>query len=259
MNKLEQLKNQLRSYQKVAIAYSGGVDSNFLFALAQAVLGRENVLAIFCEGAMIAPDEKQAATALLEGALHEIIPVDVLAIEQFTTNDKQRCYHCKKTIMTKVVETAKKRGFTNVLDGQNHDDSKSYRPGSVACLELGIISPLASCALTKQEIRAYSKELGIATYNKPANACLASRFDYNVNLSAAKLERVGQGEAWLKKAGLTNLRLRVQDDLARIEVEPADFAAVIGNPEIVPALKKLGFRYVTLDLAGLKSGGYDEN
>lgn len=257
MDKLEQLKELLNSYHKVAIAYSGGVDSNFLFEVAKATLGVDNVLAVFCQGAMIAKAEKEEALKMLQGARHRVIDIDVLAIEQFKHNDKLRCYHCKFAIMTKVIAAAKEEGFDIVIDGRNDDDGKSYRPGIQACEELGILSPLASVAMTKAEIRAYSKQLGIATHDKPANACLASRFDYGAKLDLSQLERVAQGEEIIRNLGIASLRLRVAGDLARIEVEPKDFEKITGSSQLVASLKKLGFTYVTLDLAGLKSGGYD--
>lgn len=257
MDKLEQLKELLQSYHKVAIAYSGGVDSNFLFEVAKATLGADNVLAVFCQGAMIAESEKAEASMMLKGARHRVVDIDVLAIEQFKHNDKLRCYHCKFAIMSKVIAVAKEEGFAIVLDGRNHDDGKSYRPGIQACEKLGILSPLAGVAMTKAEIRAYSKQLKIATYDKPANACLASRFDYGTELDLSKLERVAQGEEIIREMGIASLRLRVAGDLARIEVEPQDFEKIIGSSQLVAKLKKLGFTYVTLDLAGLKSGGYD--
>ncbi len=257
MDKLEQLRELLESYRKVAIAYSGGVDSNFLFEVAKSTLGQENVLAVFCQGAMISPEEKNEAEKMLEGSNHVLLHVDALAIKQFRCNDKQRCYHCKKAIMSKVILAASSRGFATVLDGRNHDDGKSYRPGIQACEELGILSPLANVEMTKSEIRAFSKQLGIVTHDKPANACLASRFDYGVELTEEKLDRVAKGEALIAKLGIASRRLRVKDDLARIEVEPKDFEKIISSHQLVEDIKKLGFRYVTLDLAGLKSGGYD--
>ena len=257
MDKLKQLKELLKSYQKVAIAYSGGVDSNFLFEVAKATLGQENVLAVFCVGAMIAPSEIEEAKAMLEGYNHVILQADVLAIEQFRHNDKRRCYYCKKMIMENIIKVANEKGFATVVDGRNADDGKSYRPGIEACEQLGILSPLAAVAMTKSEIRSYSKQLGIATYKKPANACLASRFDYGVELDLAKLSRVAQGEAMIEELGIKAKRLRVAGDLARIEVEPQEFEKIIKAKQLVPELQKLGFRYVTLDLDGLKSGGYD--
>lgn len=257
MDKLQQLEDILKGYKKVAIAYSGGCDSNFLLAVAIKTLGKENVLAVLCQGAMMSQEDQQEAMSLLENTPSCIIPVDVFAVKEFQYNDKQRCYFCKKTIMSKVIEAAHVHGFEYVLDGKNKDDEGVYRPGIKACEELGILSPLAMSQMTKKEIRDYSQKLGIVTYNKPANACLASRFDYDTELTLEKLQRVDQAESLLHALGIYHVRVRVQEQLARIEVEPKDFMQVMNHLEIVEKIKELGFRYVTLDLEGIRSGGYD--
>ena len=220
MNKLELLQEELRNYGKVAIAYSGGVDSNFLFHVALETLGKENVLPVLCRGAMMSKEDIEGALEQLKDSNHVVL-------------------------------------FTYVLDGKNKDDEKVYRPGLKACEELGIISPLANNNLVKQEIRDYSKQLGIATYNKPSNACLASRFDYNTELTLEKLKLVETGEKYLHDLGMLHVRLRVHGDVARLEVEPEDFMKIIENKELIQNIKNLGFRFVTLDLEGIRSGGYD--
>ena len=243
MNKLELLQEELRNYGKVAIAYSGGVDSNFLFHVALETLGKENVLPVLCRGVMMSKEDIEGALEQLKDSNHVVLSVNPLDVEAFHFNHKDRCYHCKRSIMSKVIAVAKEHDFAYVLDGKNKDDEKVYRPGLKACEELGIISPLANNNLAKQEIRDYSKQLGIATYNKPSNACLASRFDYNTELTLEKLKLV--------------VRLRVHGDVARLEVEPQDFMKIIENKELIQNIKNLGFRFVTLDLEGIRSGGYD--
>lgn len=257
MNKYETLTAILKKYQKVAIAYSGGCDSNFLFQVAVKTLGKENVLAILCIGDMMSKEDIESAKRMLQGYRFEEIPVDVFSVEAFKYNDKRRCYYCKKQIMTLVKETAKVAGITYVLDGKNKDDEGVYRPGNEACIELGILSPLAESQLTKQEIREYSKQLGIVTYDKPANACLASRFDYQTELTKEKLERVDQAEKLLHDIGIGYVRVRVQEDLARIEMEKKNFEVFLKQEDIVDKMKQLGFRYITLDVEGIKSGSYD--
>lgn len=255
MDQLELLKNVLKSYQKVAIAYSGGCDSHFLYTVAKETLGVDNVLAVLCVGEMMSREDIDSAKALLQGGQYEIIPIDVLQIDAFCMNRKDRCYFCKKEIMSRVISKAKEKGYTNVLDGMNKDDLSVYRPGRKACEELGILSPLKD--MTKQMIRRYSKQFNIVTYNKPANACLASRFPYDTKLTLEKLERVARGEALFHRLGIDHMRLRVHDDLARIEIEKKDFMKVIENQTLLTELKALGFRFVTLDLEGIKSGSYD--
>ena len=257
MNKLELLQEELRNYGKVAIAYSGGVDSNFLFHVALETLGKENVLPVLCRGAMMSKEDIEGALEQLEGSNHVVLLVNPLDVEVFHFNHKDRCYHCKRSIMSKVIAVAKEHDFAYVLDGKNKDDEKVYRPGLKACEELGIISPLANNNLAKQEIRDYSKQLGIATYNKPSNACLASRFDYNTELTLEKLKLVETGEKYLHDLGMLHVRLRVHGDVARLEVEPQDFMKIIENKELIQNIKNLGFRFVTLDLEGIRSGGYD--
>lgn len=256
MEKLQQLKELLKSYQKVAIAYSGGCDSNFLYQVAVDVLGKENVLAVLCKGIMMSKEDIDMARMMIADGWFVEVSLDVLAIEQFKFNRKDRCYHCKKQVMSKVIEQAHKLKIEYVLDGKNADDEKVYRPGNKACLELGIISPLATVKLTKTEIRAYSKQLGIITHDKPANACLASRFPYDTLLTAQKLSLVEQAEALLHQKGIFYVRVRVHDKLARIEVEPQNFHKIIDS-SLINELKKLGFDYVTLDLEGITSGSYD--
>lgn len=257
MDKLETLKEILRKYQRIAIAYSGGCDSNFLFQVAKETLGTDNVFAVLCIGDMMSKEDIQDARELLNGSYYGEIPINVFDVDEFKNNDKRRCYYCKKTIMSKVKELAYKNGFEYVVDGKNLDDEGVYRPGIQACKELGILSPLSESQMTKQDIRFYSKELGIVTHDKPANACLASRFQYNTLLTKEKLQMVNDAEALFHKIGIYYVRVRVQDTLARIEVESKDFDKVVGNKELISSLKKLGFQFITLDLEGITSGSYD--
>ena len=162
MNKLELLQEELRNYGKVAIAYSGGVDSNFLFHVAIETLGKENVLPVLCRGAMMSKEDIEDALEQLKDSNHVVLSVNPLDVEAFHFNHKDRCYHCKRSIMSKVIAVAKEHDFAYVLDGKNKDDEKVYRPGLKACEELGIISPLANNNLTKQEIRDYVKGIDTA-------------------------------------------------------------------------------------------------
>ena len=227
MSKLDKLKELLKSYQKVAIAYSGGCDSNFLYQVALQTLSKENVLAVLCVGKMMSKEDIDSARMMADKGQFIEVPLD-----------------------------AQSHDFKITLDGKNADDEKVYRPGMKACEELGIVSPLALVGLTKAEIRQYSKELQIETYDKPANACLASRFPYDTHLTKEKLEVVDQAEALLHQKGIYYARVRVHDKLARIEVERNNFN-LVNDEELILAIKELGFDYVTLDLEGITSGSYD--
>lgn len=259
MQTYENLIALLKSYKKVAIAYSGGCDSDFLLQAAVQALGKENVLAITCMGDMMSAYEQKDVYEFLDDIPHVILSVNVWEIPQFCHNDKKRCYYCKKHIMSKVIETAHTHGFDIIVDGKNKDDEGVYRPGIQACLELGIQSPLALCGMSKQEVRAYSKQLQTKSYQKPANACLASRFDYGVELTKEKLKRVDQCEDYIRALGIAPVRVRVQEELARIEVEKKDFTKLLAADNLVETIKAQGFRYVTLDVEGIRSGGYDEH
>lgn len=256
MNKLEQLKQTIASYQKVAIAYSGGCDSNFLYHVCKEVLGPENVYPILVRGSMMAEEDFQEACTFLAGSPYAILDYDVFSIPQFAHNDKRRCYFCKKALMQAVIDEAKAKGIKIVLDGQNQDDQKVYRPGRQAALELGILSPLSH--LSKEEIRAYSKDYHLTTASKPANACLASRFDYGRHLTIENLKRVEQAEAFLHHLGFQALRVRDHEEIARIELDPTSFDSVLAKRDAIARyFQVLGYRFVTLDLQGIRSGGYD--
>lgn len=256
MDKLEQLKEQLRSYQKVAIAYSGGCDSHFLYTVAKQTLGKDNVLAVICFGDMMSKEDIASAEALLCNDRYEVIKIDVLAIEAFKNNRQDRCYYCKKNIMSKVIAKAHELGFTTILDGMNKDDLGVYRPGRQACQELNILSPLQH--MSKAEIRDYSKQLQLPTALKPANACLASRFPYDTILTKDKLVRLDHIESLLHQRGIFYVRCRIHHDLVRIEAQKEDFEKIINDTALIDEIKSYGFHYVTLDLQGISSGGYDQ-
>lgn len=258
MNQLEQLEALLKSYKRVAIAYSGGCDSHFLYEIARRILGNENVLAVLCQGEMMSKEDIDDARALLKNGQYVICDVDVFEIEAFRYNHKDRCYHCKKMIMSTVKKEANKRGFEYVLDGKNLDDEGVYRPGIKACQELGIISPLSLSGFTKQMIRECSQELNIVTYNKPSNACLASRFPYDTILTEDKLKLVSEAERLLHYKGILHCRVRVHDKLARIEVEKQEFKKMINDETLIEEFEKIGFQFITLDLKGITSGSYDK-
>lgn len=256
---LEKLENRLKELEKVSIAYSGGIDSSFLLYVANRVLPKENVMAIIANGNMIArKDYKEAIEFLKENnfAFREL-PYNPLSITEFRKNYKDRCYHCKKNLMSKIKNTSNKNGFINVLDGKNTDDLKVYRPGNKATKEIGIISPLAELGFNKETIRKQAKEFGIKIWNKPSNSCLATRFPYNTNLTEESLKKVELSEEIIKLLGIEKVRIRIHGDFAKIEVEKQNFEIILKNEKSIQQIKDLGFNFVTLDLLGLKSGSFD--
>ena len=244
------------------MAFSSGVDSTFLLRVAHEELG-ERVVAATARSRTFPKRELDEAVAFCraEGIRHEVIDSEELDIPGFVENPPDRCYHCKRELFGKLLAFARDNGLAAVLEGSNIDDDGDYRPGRRAIRELGILSPLHEVGLTKAEIRALSREMGLPTSEKPSFACLASRFPYGERITAAGLARVEKAEQWLLDAGLglTQLRVRAHGDMARIEVPPADIPRLAARAaEIAVAFKKLGFAYTTLDLQGYRTGSLNE-
>ena len=260
--KLERLRERVRVIGSAVVAFSSGVDSTFLLRVAHEELG-ERVVAATIRSHTFPKRELDEAAAFCraEGVRHVVIESEELDIPGFAENPPDRCYHCKRELFSKLLAFARENGLAAVLEGSNLDDDGDYRPGRRAIQELGIVSPLHEVGLTKDEIRALSREMGLPTSDKPSFACLASRFPYGERITAAALERVERAEQWLLDAGfgLTQLRVRSHGDLARIEVPPGDIPRLATRAsEITAAFKELGFAYVALDLRGYRTGSMNE-
>jgi pyridinium-3,5-biscarboxylic acid mononucleotide sulfurtransferase len=257
-NKIKLLKGILSDMESVLIAFSAGTDSTFLCAVAREVLG-ERALAV-TEVSELNPQKEAAEAQKLSKTLnlrHLLLEPHPLSNEVFCLNPPQRCYLCKKDLFSQLKDLAQKEGIKQVIDGTNYDDAQDFRPGMKALKELGIRSPLQEAKLTKQEIRDYSKELKLPTWNKDSSACLASRIPYGDIITGLKLKMIEQAESYLAEMGFTQLRVRYHNGIARIEVnnplEVMERAA-----EISQKLKKLGFTYITLDLQGYRMGSLNE-
>ena len=260
--KLERLRERLRVIGGAVVAFSSGMDSTFLLRVAHEELG-DRVVAATARSHSFPNRELDEATAFCraEGVRHVVIDSEELDIPGFAENPPDRCYHCKRELFSKLLAFARDNGLAAVLEGSNIDDDGDYRPGRRAIRELGIVSPLHEAGLTKTEIRALSRKMGLPTSDKPSFACLASRFPYGERITVRGLERVEKAEQWLLDAGwgLTQLRVRSHGDLARIEVPPADIPRLAARAsEIAAAFKDFGFAYVTLDLLGYRTGSMNE-
>ena len=260
--KYEKLKSIIKDCGKIAIAFSGGVDSTFLTKVAKDVLG-ENAVAVTISSILVTNDELKEADDFckVENIEHLIYKADVLSIPGFENNPPDRCYICKKAIFTNVQNLVGERGISVIAEGTNVDDDGDYRPGMRAIKELGVRSPLKEAGLTKAEIRELSCMLGLKTWNKPSCACLASRFAYGEVINKDKLDMIYSAECYIRSLGFEQFRVRLQDGIARIELRPADIQKFIENgikDKVSEKLHTLGFKYVSLDLDGYRLGSMNE-
>jgi uncharacterized protein len=261
--KFEKLKQILKELESVVVAYSGGVDSTFLLSSAIETLGADNVLACMSVGPSEPSNLYKNAVEFADsiGVEFQTVDADELADPNFTANKADRCFHCKSHLCKTLLDIAKQRGFNNVIFGTNFDDLDDFRPGNRALKAFGIRSPLAEAQLTKDDIRSLSREMNLPTSDQPASPCLASRIVYGLEVTEQRLQQINEAESFLRELGLVEFRVRHHDTVARIEVNPDDIEKVTAEQarsQIVEKLKSLGFKFVTVDLQGFRSGALNE-
>lgn len=261
-DKLTQLKQRFKQLGSVAVAFSSGVDSTFLLKVAHEVLG-SHAVAITAHTSFFPKRELEEAELFCRqyGISQYTVPCQVLEQGDIAQNPNNRCYLCKRSLFTEMLNITKQHQLGTLAEGSNLDDEADYRPGMRAVAELGVISPLREAGLTKDDIRNLSYSMGLSTWNKPSFACLASRFAYGETITEEKLHMVEKAEQLLMSLGFLQMRVRIHGQMARIEIEPQDFARMVQDDVRDLILKHFyayGFTYVAMDLKGFRSGSMNE-
>lgn len=262
-SKTEQVRSILHDLGRVAVAFSGGVDSSLLLALSVEVLGRDQVLAFTADSPLLTERDRSNAQAVASqlGVTVRFLPFDELTISAVANNAPDRCYHCKRARFEALIALAQAAG-AQLVHGENTDDSLDYRPGLAASRELGVRAPLAEAGLNKAEVRQIAHRIGLPNWEQPSDACLATRFPANTRLTVEGLTRVQGAENALRRLlGSVQVRLRDHGTLARLEVSPGVITDLAQDPlrsAIVQELKALGYHYVTFDLEGYRTGSTNE-
>jgi uncharacterized protein len=260
-DKREALIREIRELGSCVIAFSGGTDSTLLFAVAKEVLG-DRVLAITATSATYPAREREEAIKLakLIKGRHQVIESKEIDLPRFVVNPSNRCFYCKSELFSKLRAIADAEGLAYMIDGNNRDDCGDYRPGRQAAREQGVRSPLDAAGFTKADIRALSREMGLPTWDKPAYACLSSRFPYGTEITREKLRQVEAAEEGLRKLGMRIVRVRHHDTVARVELGETEFAQAVGllRADVVRIVKAAGYAYVAIDLQGYRMGAMNE-
>src|SRR5215216_2899356 len=255
--RLAELENIVAPYGSALVAFSGGVDSSLALAVAARALPKERVLAVTSNNETYLPSELDLAEALARtlGVEHLVVNTRELDNPNYAINPTNRCYFCKNTLYSDLKALAQEKGYACVVDGANKDDEGDYRPGRKAAKELDVVSPLAVAGMGKAEVRELAKHLELPTWDKPALACLSSRFPYGQEITPEKLAQVARAEEYMRRRGYGQVRVRHHGEIARLEVGSEELERAFAEREGISAeLKTAGFLYVTLDLDGYRSG-----